>query len=281
MPRRISNEQIEKIREMQKSGFRDSEIARMLNLPHHIVHYQRPEVRERYQENYLRQRCPDSYEDMMRELYEFTNLTPNARDTVFAGILKAIGESENGLNYSQILKKLKERGYDKKLCEEKNIRWELNRLKDLDLVRRNRFGKYELTDRGRELIKQLFPEFEERKQKHHQTIKLNYYNLPDLENQIATFILCKLLYSGNLKYQQLLLRFVYTFFREDILPYRKFKALLVRRENYLRDQQIKKFRREVLNVLSMLRDLEFIEYRGGRYSLTERGIELAKELCRK
>jgi len=279
MPRRISNEQIEKIRELQKSGLRDSEIARMLKLPHHIVHYQRPEVKERYQENYLRQRCPDSYKDMMRELYEFINLTPHSRHTIFAGILKAIGESDNGLNYSQILKKLKERGYDKKLCEEKNIRWELNRLKDLDLVKRNRFGRYELTDNGRELIKQLFPEFEERKQKYHRTI--NYYNLPYLKDQLAAFILCKLLYSGNLKYQQLLLRFVDTFFHEDTPPYRKFKARFVRRDNYLHDQQIKKFRIIVLNVLSMLKDLEFIEYRGKRYSLTESGRELAKELCRK
>ena len=175
MPRRISNEQIEKIRELQERGFRNSEIARMLNLPYSTVYYY---LRKRYQKNkeyytkyhkeyyqknkeYLRlqrwiQTYKDSFIDMMNELNEFIDLTPNSRYTIFAGILRVLKDYKFGLDYRKIIRELTESEYGKKLRKIGNIRWVLNRLIEMDLVKRNSFGRYELTDRGRELIKQLF-----------------------------------------------------------------------------------------------------------------------------
>jgi len=176
MPRRISNEQIEKIRELRKSGFRYSEIARMLNLPYSTVYYYlREELKERYRENYLRKKHPDSYEDMMRELYEFTTLTTNSRHTVFAVVLGVLEKSDYGLRPGQIIKRLIKIGYDKESWKIRNIQWVLNRLIEMDLVKRNSFGRYELTDRGRELIKQLFPEFEELERDYYRKYHREYY----------------------------------------------------------------------------------------------------------
>ncbi len=176
MPRRISNEQIEKIREMQKSGFRCSEIARMLNLPYSTVYYYlRPELKKYYRESYLIQKHPDSYEDMMRELYEFTTLTPNSPHTVFAVVLRVLEKSDYGLKPGKIIKRLIKIGYDKESWKIRNIQWVLNRLIEMDLVKRNSFGRYELTDSGRKLIEQLFPEFEELERDYYRKYHRKYY----------------------------------------------------------------------------------------------------------
>jgi hypothetical protein len=115
------------------------------------------------------------------------------------------------------------------------------------------------------------------KEFHHYNV-LNYYHL--LGNPIAISILCVLSHTGDLKYSKLLPRATYLLYREKIPSYREFKRLLEGREYSSRFPQQKILRKEVSNVLKMLRDMRLVEYVEGRYSLTERGIELAKELCR-
>jgi repressor of nif and glnA expression len=101
------------------------------------------------------QRYQDSFIDMMNELNKFIDLTPYSRDTIFAFILQLLEGYKFGLDYGKI-RKLTESKYEKKLRKIRSIRWVLNRLTEMNLVKRNIFGRYELTDRGRELIKQLF-----------------------------------------------------------------------------------------------------------------------------
>ncbi len=106
---------------------------------------------------------------------------------------------------------------------------------------------------------------------------LNYYHLS--ENPIALYILCVLSRTGGLKYSQLLPRVTYPLFNG--ISYREFKGLLVGRGYSPRLPQPKILREEVSEILKMLRDRGLVEYVGRRYLLTERGKELAKELCRK
>jgi hypothetical protein len=114
---------------------------------------------------------------------------------------------------------------------------------------------------------------------HHYNV-LNYYHLP--ENHIAIHILCVLSRTRDLEYSQLFPRVTYPLFSENISSYREFKKLLEEREYSPRlpQQKIKKLREEVSNVLKMLRDMRLVEYIRRRYSLTEMGKVLAKELCR-
>jgi len=107
----------------------------------------------------------------------------------------------------------------------------------------------------------------------------NYYHL--LENSIATSILCILLRTIDLRYSQLLSKVLYSLFREEISSYRELKGLLKKREYFPSLLQPNRLREEVEKVLRVLRDVGLIEYVEGRYSLSERGKELARELCGK
>ena len=107
----------------------------------------------------------------------------------------------------------------------------------------------------------------------------NYYHL--LENSIATSILCILLRTIDLKYLQLLPKVLYSLFREKISSYRELIELLKKREYFPGLPQPNKLREEVGKVLRVLRDVGLIEYVEGRYSLSVRGRELARELCGK
>jgi orotate phosphoribosyltransferase-like protein len=107
MPIRISNELREEIIELQKNGLSDYRIALMLNLPYSTVHYLRPKVKQRMMEYLRRRYYQERYFDMMADLNEFTNITPNSRYTLLACILRFLEDSKFGLKYSQILKRLK------------------------------------------------------------------------------------------------------------------------------------------------------------------------------
>jgi hypothetical protein len=106
-----------------------------------------------------------------------------------------------------------------------------------------------------------------------------YYHLP--ENSIPTSILCTLLRSIELRYSQLLSKVLYSLFHEKIPSYRELKELLKGRGYFPSLPQPKRLREEVGKVLGVLRDMGLIEYVEGRYSLSEKGRVLARELCRK
>jgi IS30 family transposase len=181
MPRRISDELREKIRELQEKGLSDSEIAKNLNLHLSTVSYQRPEVRKRkleYQKEYyqrhevrkrrreymreydIRKRYQESFNKMMVELNEFINLTQNAPSTILAGILRVLSKSKFGLKHSQIygiLKKSSE--YNGKLQKRKSVLWELYKLIEMGLVSCNDISnvrRYVLTEKGKKLAEKLF-----------------------------------------------------------------------------------------------------------------------------
>jgi predicted transcriptional regulator len=131
-------------------------------------YYQRPEVRERRREymreyrqrpevrqRYWLERYQEVFPKMTADLNEFINLTPNAPYTIFVGILKLLEESKLGLKYYQIFKRLEKSEYNGKLWKRENILWELNRLREMGLISYNN-RRYALTDKGRELIKELY-----------------------------------------------------------------------------------------------------------------------------
>ena len=109
----------------------------------------------------------------------------------------------------------------------------------------------------------------------------NYYHLPEDSISIATSILCILLRTIDLKYSQLLSKVLYSLFREEISSYRELIELLKKREYFPSLPQPNRLREEVGKVLRVLRDVGLIEYVEGRYSLSVRGRELARELCGK
>jgi len=83
MPR-LTNEQREKIRELQEKGISDIKISRMLGVPPSTVYYQRPDVKERRRE-YMREysQRPEVKErrrEYMREYYKRHDVKERMRE---------------------------------------------------------------------------------------------------------------------------------------------------------------------------------------------------------
>jgi predicted transcriptional regulator len=76
---------------------------------------------------------------------------------------------------------------------------------------------------------------------------------------------------------------LYSLLRKYISSYREFLELIRRDDNLYspRFQKLIKLENEVRGTLMMLKEKNLVEYERERYSLSERGKELAKELCRK
>jgi len=192
MPR-LTNEQREKIRELQEKGISDIKISRMLGISYFGVHYQRPEVKERWREHmreykqrpevkekmreYMREyKQRPEVKEKMREYHRKYYQKKNMRDVQFEELMDLVRrvETENNLEglslsknnlYVSILECLNDTKYGKKYkqivnemnAEKRKIVPKLKKLRKEDLI--NYYDKrYSLSDKGKRLCKYLFSE---------------------------------------------------------------------------------------------------------------------------
>ena len=175
MPR-LTNEQREKIRELQEKGISDIKISRMLGISYFGVHYQRPEVKERWREHMREYKQRPEVKEKMREYHRKYYQKKNMRDVQFEELMDLVRrvETENNLEglslsknnlYVSILECLNDTKYGKKYkqivnetnAEERKILPKLKKLRKEDLI--NYYDKrYSLSDKGKRLCKYLFSE---------------------------------------------------------------------------------------------------------------------------
>jgi len=187
MPR-LTNEQREKIRELQEKGISDIKISRMLGISYFGVHYQRPEVKERWREHMREYKQRPEVKEKMREYHrkyyqshrdeikKRVRKYPQMKDVQFEELMDLVRrvETENNLEglslsknnlYVSILECLNDTKYGKKYkqivngmnTEGRKIVSKLKKLRNEGLI--NYYDKrYSLSDRGKRLCKYLFSE---------------------------------------------------------------------------------------------------------------------------
>jgi DNA-binding transcriptional ArsR family regulator len=165
MVKRINYDLKEKIRRLWEEGKSISQIAKELGLPYPLVYYYIN--KERLQQRRWEKKYGELYPRMRTDWYNFISLTLIASSTLFYGILKVLEGWKFGLTHSQIVKRLRRKGYDGKLQRREKVLWELRRLKEIGLVEEYKdiSGRirYALTDKGREYVKLIEKLYEVRK----------------------------------------------------------------------------------------------------------------------
>ena len=177
MPKRLSEEIIKKIRELQNSGMSDYRISKILKLSYSTVHYQRPEYREKRKE-YKRRRYHENpkVREYAREYWKKYFQRPEVRERIrkrfrkpdpeweeFLSFIKYNNVYINPNSYTKILLSL----YRRYGLKHKQIRRmigidERHRITHkLKKLLKNGFIKYEnkrysLTDKGRKICEHLF-----------------------------------------------------------------------------------------------------------------------------
>ncbi|MEM5855612.1 MAG: hypothetical protein QW472_04840 [Candidatus Aenigmatarchaeota archaeon] len=171
MPQKLTEEQIEKIRELQEQHLSDVEISRIMGIPYHIVHYQRSEVKKRKREymKAYRQR-PEVKEKMKayRQRPEVKERYYQRRDPFLLEFQDLLKKVENGTEviprdnpYISLLKYLANDNYGKKFrcmkreVKDDKLRGRLIKVKKRGLVVYNE-KKWFLSKKGKELCKFLF-----------------------------------------------------------------------------------------------------------------------------
>lgn len=107
--RRLTEEEKEKIRELQEAGCNDAEISRKLGIPHSTVRYQRPKVKEKVRK-YLREYKREyrlKLDPEFQEFLTFLENRPNYREipsnNIYFAILKCLSlNKEDGLTFRQL-----------------------------------------------------------------------------------------------------------------------------------------------------------------------------------
>jgi len=184
MPQKLTEEQIEKIRELQEQHLSDVEISRIMGIPYHIVHYQKSEVKKRKRE-YMKayHQRPEVKEKMkayhqrpeVKEKMKAYRQRPEVKERYyqrrdpflleFQDLLKKV---ENGTEviprdnpYISLLKYLANDNYGKKFrcmkreVKDDKLRGRLIKVKKRGLVVYNE-KKWFLSKKGKELCKFLF-----------------------------------------------------------------------------------------------------------------------------
>ncbi len=171
MPQKLTEEQIEKIRELQEQHLSDVEISRIMGIPYHIVHYQKSEVKKRKREymKAYRQR-PEVKEKMKayRQRPEVKERYYQRRDPFLLEFQDLLKKVENGTEviprdnpYISLLKYLANDNYGKKFrcmkreVKDDKLRGRLIKVKKRGLVVYNE-KKWFLSKKGKELCKFLF-----------------------------------------------------------------------------------------------------------------------------
>lgn len=76
MPKKLTEEQIEKIRELQEQHLSDAEISRIMSIPYATVYRQRPEVKEKVKERMRADPFLLEFQDLVKKVENGTEVIP-------------------------------------------------------------------------------------------------------------------------------------------------------------------------------------------------------------